>query len=73
MVEVFKTNLEGPEQADQLKEVISIQFPSMKVDIDLTDIDKILRVECKEEVLNLNELLFLIKAQGVVIQMLEDV
>lgn len=61
MVEVFKTNVELEEQAVRLAGELSSQFPQTKINFDLDDCDKILRVEGKSftsykiiEALNLN-------------------
>ena len=44
MVEVFKTNVEEPTASEQIIQVLLQQFPSHKVNFDLEDCDKILRV-----------------------------
>jgi hypothetical protein len=43
-VEVFKTNVADPEQAKWLVEQIEINFANCKVNFDLDDCDRILRV-----------------------------
>ncbi len=45
MVEVFKTNIQHPQQSAKLLGVLNKQFPWLKINIDLHDCDKILRVE----------------------------
>ncbi len=45
MVEVFKTNVQLFEQAATLAEKLSSHFPSIKINFDLEDCDKVLRVE----------------------------
>lgn len=45
MVEVFRTNVRHKRQAKLLLNVITRQFPLLKVNFDLEDCDKILRVE----------------------------
>jgi hypothetical protein len=45
MVEVFKTNIQDQLQSQQVLCVLSDAFPSFKINFDLTDCDKILRVE----------------------------
>ena len=45
MVEVFKTNVQRKEEADMLIRKLSGHFPSHKINFDLSDCDKILRVE----------------------------
>jgi len=48
MVEVFKTNVQRTELAKQMVSALNNHFPFFKVNFDLEDCDKILRVEGKE-------------------------
>lgn len=61
MVEVFKTNVQQQRQATWLLGLLTRQFPSYRINFDLDDCDRILRVEGREvmpgkviEVLNAN-------------------
>jgi len=45
MVEVFKTNVELQEHATLLVEELSYRFPKIKINFDLDDCDRVLRVE----------------------------
>ena len=45
MVEVFKTNVEQKEMAEQLVSTLYLRFPLSKINFDLEDCDKILRIE----------------------------
>ena len=45
MVEVFKTNVQKKAQSKMLLSVLSEAFPSFKINFDLSDCDKVLRVE----------------------------
>ena len=45
MVEVFKTNVQKKVQANMLLCILSKVFPSFKINFDLSDCDKVLRVE----------------------------
>ena len=45
MVEVFKTNVRYATHATELVQQLAEHFPSFKINFDLTDCDKILRVE----------------------------
>ncbi|HWB28457.1 MAG TPA: hypothetical protein VG738_23455 [Chitinophagaceae bacterium] len=45
MVEVFKTNVQKQKQAKQLAAVLRQCFPGSKINFDLEDCDKVLRVE----------------------------
>lgn len=46
MIEVFKTNINCPDKAKQLVEAIHGTFKNYRVNFDLEDCDRILRVEC---------------------------
>jgi hypothetical protein len=48
MVEVFKTNVQHRELAEQLSSVLRGRFAFSKISFDLEDCDKILRVEGKQ-------------------------
>ena len=45
MVEVFKTNVWDDTQATELTTILLSHFPLYRIDFDLEDCDKILRVE----------------------------
>ena len=45
MVEVFKTNVQHRELAEQLASILRGRFAFSKINFDLEDCDKILRVE----------------------------
>lgn len=45
MVEVFKTNITEKCLADKIKSQLMLYFPEIKVNFDLEDCDRILRVE----------------------------
>jgi hypothetical protein len=45
MVEAFKTNVQKKAQSKMLLSVLSEAFPSFKINFDLSDCDKVLRVE----------------------------
>lgn len=45
MIEVFKTNVQKIYQAEILVELLLQNFPTNKINFDLEDCDKILRVE----------------------------
>jgi len=57
MVEVFKTNVRGKRQARVLLDILSERFPLFRINFDLEDCDKILRVEgdgvCQEKIAEL--------------------
>jgi len=45
MVEVFKTNVQKKAQSKMLLYILSGAFPSFKINFDLSDCDKVLRVK----------------------------
>ena len=45
MVEIFKTNVQKKAQSKMLLCILSEAFPSFKINFDLSDCDKVLRVE----------------------------
>lgn len=45
MVEVFKTNIQEKKQAALVFEILAKHFPLFKINFDLEDCDKILRIE----------------------------
>ena len=48
MVEVFKTNVQDRELAEQLASILRDRFAFSKINFDLQDCDKILRVEANQ-------------------------
>ena len=48
MVEVFKTNVQQPELAEELISILRVRFDFCKINFDLGDCDRILRVEGQE-------------------------
>ena len=47
MVEVFKTNIQNSRQATLILKKLGQLFPKCRINFDLTDCDRILRVEGK--------------------------
>jgi hypothetical protein len=45
MVEIFKTNVQKKAESKMLLCILSEAFPSFKINFDLSDCDKVLRVE----------------------------
>ncbi len=45
MIEVFKTNVSDTEQAKLLLDLLALRFPGNKINFDLYDCDKILRID----------------------------
>lgn len=57
MVEVFKTDVKWQKQAKMLHAVLLRQFPFIQINFDLSDCDRILRIEgndfCPQKVIEL--------------------
>lgn len=51
-IEVFKTNIAEEETARQLALLLRSSYPGYKVDFDLEDCDRILRIESKEKAID---------------------
>ena len=62
MVEVFKTNVQKKTQSKMLLCVLSEAFPSFKINFDLLDCDKVLRVEGDN--LEVSRITLLVKEHG---------
>ena len=45
MIEIFRTNIQQPFQATQLIDLLLQHFPESRINIDLHDCDKVLRIE----------------------------
>ncbi|MBW7915002.1 MAG: hypothetical protein H3C54_15155 [Taibaiella sp.] len=45
MVEVFKTNVTNPQQADELICLLRTILPGSRINFDLEDCDKVLRID----------------------------
>lgn len=48
MIEVFKTNVETASDANNIVQILLQRFPGSRINFDLQDCDKILRVEGKD-------------------------
>lgn len=62
MVEVFKTNVQKKAQSKMLLSVLSETFPSLKINFDLSDCDKVLRVEGDN--MEVSRIMILVKENG---------
>ncbi|MBI1767419.1 MAG: hypothetical protein HY015_07550 [Bacteroidetes bacterium] len=70
MVEVFKTNVENSELADQLASALHDRFPFFKINFDMDDCDRILRVEGNQ--INSEKIIEVISAVGFECKILES-
>ena len=62
MIEVFKTNVQKKAQSKMLLSVLSKAFPLFKINFDLSDCDKVLRVEGNK--LETGRIMILVKQNG---------
>ena len=69
MVEVFKTNVQKKTQSKMLLNILSETFPSFKINFDLSDCDKVLRVEGDK--LEASRIMILVKEHGFQCEVLE--
>ncbi|MBO9682218.1 MAG: hypothetical protein J7502_06035 [Flavisolibacter sp.] len=62
MIEVFKTNVESANDASNIVNMLLGHFPGSKINFDLQDCDKILRVEGKD--FSSDKIIVLLKENG---------
>jgi hypothetical protein len=62
MIEVFKTNVEGTNDAGNIVQLLLQHFPGSRINFDLQDCDKILRVEGKD--FSADKVMVLLKENG---------
>jgi hypothetical protein len=72
MIEIFKTNIQQSKKAKQLIEILLVNFPDYKINIDLSDCDKILRVESTNRKIAAQLITDLVKQKGFDIEILPD-
>ncbi len=69
MIEVFKTNVKKRSQAKEMVAVLLRHFPCSKINFDLHDCDKILRIEGEKFVIE--KVMALVKERGYCCEILE--
>lgn len=69
MIEVFKTNVGEVSQAKRMIDILLENFPGNKINFDLHDCDKILRVE--GENFEIENIIMLVTQHGFVCSVLE--
>ncbi|HTB31104.1 MAG TPA: hypothetical protein VK808_03710 [Bacteroidia bacterium] len=69
MVEVCKTDVQLPEQAVILAGKLSAKFPRIKINFDLEDCDRVLRVEGEQFVPN--KIIEMVASNGYYCQVME--
>ena len=72
MIEVFKTNVDSPLQAEGLLEVLHRTFPSWQANFDLEDCDRVLRIVPGAEPVQAGKVLRLLQAHGIEAEPLPD-
>jgi hypothetical protein len=70
MVEVFKTNVLHKAKAEAVVKMLGENFPAYKVNFDLSDCDKILRIEA--DVLDADEIIRMLTSKGVICETLPE-
>jgi hypothetical protein len=68
-IEVFKTNVENEAQAAEVRQLLMQYFPSSRINFDLHDTDRILRVEGMD--FTVEQVVALVNAEGVVCTILD--
>lgn len=69
MVEVFKTNVQRKSHSKMLLCILTEAFPSLKINFDLSDRDKVLRVEGDN--MEPSRIMILVKEHGFTCEILE--
>ena len=69
MIEVFKTNVQKKTQSKMLLCVLSEAFPSIKINFDLSDCDKVLRV--KGDNIETSRIMILLEERGFTCEILD--
>ncbi|HRH48970.1 MAG TPA: hypothetical protein PLP23_09470 [Panacibacter sp.] len=69
MVEIFKTNVQKKTQGKMLLRILHEAFPSLKINFDLSDVDKVLRVE--GENITASRIVILVKEHGFKCELLD--
>ena len=62
MIEVFQTNVQDVSEAKKIVEMLTSQFPGSKINFDLDDCDKVLRVEGQDFLTG--KIMLLVKENG---------
>lgn len=72
MIKVYKTNVSRELEAESVLLILSHHFPYASINFDLEDVDKILRVEVKNEEENLDQFIKTLIETGLSIEELKD-
>lgn len=71
MIEVYKTNVNKPAQAEQLVQLIQQTFVGYNVNFDLDDCDRILRIK-SQTLINSDEVIRLLSRMDISISVLDE-
>ena len=72
MVEIFKTNIINKEQTKRVINKIQEKFPYYKIDFDIEDCDKILRIENTNNEIDSEQIINVVSRLGFFIDILAD-
>ncbi|WPR70363.1 hypothetical protein SLW70_10455 [Flavobacterium sp. NG2] len=72
MVEIFKTNIINKEQIKRVVNKIQEKFPYYKIDFDIDDCDKILRIENTNNKIDSEQIINVVSGLGFFIDILAD-
>lgn len=72
MVEIFKTNVNSIREARILLGLFRFVFPKFQVNFDLSDVDRILRIESGNEPIRPMEIIDYLNTLGYAVRILED-
>ncbi|MBS1513080.1 MAG: hypothetical protein JST86_19745 [Bacteroidetes bacterium] len=68
MVEIFKTNVIKKTQSKMLLDILSAAFPLCKINFDLSDCDKVLRVEGEQ--MEVSRIMILVNENGFICEVI---
>lgn len=71
MIEVFKTNVNKPAQAEQLVQLIQQTFAGYNANFDLEDCDRILRIKSRT-LINSDEVIRLLSRMDISVSVLDE-
>lgn len=70
MIEIFKTNIQEQSQADKVFHSLMVLLPDSKINFDLDDSDKILRIE--NEIIDSGEIRSVVQDLGFLCKVIPD-
>lgn len=72
MVEVYKTSVQDHIQAKVVKLLLLAHNPSLEINFDLEDCDKILRIKNIEDAVDISSVLQVLNETGIYVEVLQD-